>query len=93
MSRLILADLVFNEGFDNEPFDIMHGPMYQHRTPEWAKSGGEIDHKAKELFDRMPHKHPNKRIPKWEAQPEHIKDVFRRRVLQSSEDGCPGVER
>lgn len=44
-----------------------------------------IDEKAKELFDSYPYNNPDpktgkQQIPNWNIQPEHIKDVFRRKI-------------
>jgi hypothetical protein len=32
---------------------------------------------AKALFEARPHRHPARRIPNWDIQPEDIKNVFR----------------
>jgi len=38
------------------------------------------DERARALFDAQPHRHPSGRTPDWNLQPEHIRDVFRRKA-------------
>jgi hypothetical protein len=40
-----------------------------------------IDLSARAIFDKLGKKTPG-RVPNWDIQPEHLKDVFRRKVVQ-----------
>ena len=35
---------------------------------------------ARALFDATPHRHPAGLTPDWDVQPQHVKDVFRRKA-------------
>lgn len=37
----------------------------------------DLDERARAIFDWMPHRHPRGRVPDWNLQPEHLRDVFR----------------
>jgi len=41
------------------------------------------DTQARRLFEDTPHRHPAGHVPDWNLQPEHIKDVFRRKAARS----------
>lgn len=40
----------------------------------------DLDRRARAIFDAMPHRHPTGHEPDWTIQPEHLKDVFRRKA-------------
>jgi hypothetical protein len=45
----------------------------------------DTDRLARAAFDGEPHRHPSGRTPEWDLQPEHVKDVFRRRVPKDAD--------
>jgi hypothetical protein len=44
------------------------------------------DAAARRLFEATPHRHPSGRTPDWDLQPEHIRDVFRRKAASARPD-------
>lgn len=41
---------------------------------------------ARRLFEATPPRHPSGRTPEWALQPEHIRDVFRRKAASAHPD-------
>ena len=54
---------------------------YRERTIEYltednSEAESDVELVAKNLFDALPHRHPNGCPPQWSAQPQRLRDLF-----------------
>jgi hypothetical protein len=59
----------------------MNDPRDRQDIPTIRAAG--VDDAARAIFDGTPHGHPTGHVPDWDVQPEHLKDVFRRKAIAS----------